>query len=114
MSCRLYYSSMMLLMRSRKERERRRQILLEGQRLIQDALDAGVKPQSIFFSRKESLEALKIPYNTSADIFKLQYKQLQLWSNLTTSPGIVGTVIKCLIEAQVTVLTLDISVQRCV
>lgn len=81
----------MMLLKSKKEREKRNLIMLEGQRLIQDALNAGVKPQSIFFSRKDSLRDLKIPPSVSnIELFKMQYKHIQLWSNLTTSPGIVG------------------------
>ncbi|KAF4531773.1 hypothetical protein B566_EDAN011809 [Ephemera danica] len=59
------FSTLMTMLRSKKDRERKKQIVLEGRRLIQDALDAGIKTHSIFFSNKDSLKELHIPKHTS-------------------------------------------------
>lgn len=66
-------------------------ILLEGKRLIRDALESKCKLHSIIFSRKSLVDYLK-PYlpRTGANIYKIPYKEIQMWSDLTTSPGIMG------------------------
>lgn len=68
-------------------------MLLEGKRLIIDALTAGCKLEYLLFSRKQELEFLK-PFlpKTGSKIYKMPYKEMTMWSNLTTSPGIIGKV----------------------
>lgn len=81
--------------KSRRGRYRTKTILLEGKRLITDALVAGVKPLMILFTRKYIIEDLPIldqyvtPERTV--LHKIPYGQLQNWSSLTTCPGISGT-----------------------
>lgn len=78
----------------RKERYRTKTIMLEGKRLIEDALLAGIKPLMILFTRKKLLENLPLPdYYVSSKktiLRKIPYEYLQDWSNLTTCPGITG------------------------
>lgn len=66
-------------------------MLLEGKRLIKEALLAGCKLQYVLFSRKNDIEDLKqyLP-KTGAKLYKLPYKEMQAWSELTTTPGVMG------------------------
>lgn len=86
----------MIEIKNRKNRLKHERVLLEGKRLIQDALNAGVKPKQIFFSQKKVLEHLCLPENlqnlpVSKTIFyKTPYKMIQLFSNMETSQGIMG------------------------
>ncbi|KAJ8969850.1 hypothetical protein NQ317_017470 [Molorchus minor] len=51
--------SILVEVKSKKEKEKKDLILLEGKRLIKDALNAGCKLEYILFSRKKELEYLK-------------------------------------------------------
>lgn len=66
-------------------------MLLEGKRLIKEALLAGCKLQYMLFSRKEDVEEVKdyLP-KTGAKLYKMPYKEMQAWSELTTTPGVMG------------------------
>ncbi|XP_015593597.1 rRNA methyltransferase 3, mitochondrial [Cephus cinctus] len=81
--------SLMIQIKSRKARTKVDQILLEGHRQIKDALDAGMIPEIIIFSRKTDLMNLPLPHE-GIKIYKVPYKSIQLWSNLTTTPGLMG------------------------
>ncbi|XP_014473986.1 PREDICTED: rRNA methyltransferase 3, mitochondrial [Dinoponera quadriceps] len=81
-------SSLMLKIRTRKNREKHGQILLEGFRIIQDAIQGGAIPRVIFFSRLDDVQRLSFPQNVQ--LYKIPYRTIQLWSTLTTSPGILG------------------------
>lgn len=82
------FSSIMLKVKSRKRREKNDCILLEGKNLIKEALMADLEPVGIFFSRSNMIQDLKVP--DTGKLYKIPYRSIQLWSNLTTSPGIVG------------------------
>jgi len=77
-------------------RRQRSSILLEGKRLIQDALNAGVRPKQIFFSQKRVLENLCLPEElrdlpvSSTIFYKAPYKMIELFSETVTSQGIMG------------------------
>ncbi|XP_025207192.1 rRNA methyltransferase 3, mitochondrial [Melanaphis sacchari] len=89
-------SQAMMSIKNKKNRQQNSSILLEGKRLIQDALNAGVKPKQIFFSQKRVLENLCLPeelreLSVSSTIFyKAPYKMIQLFSETETSQGIMG------------------------
>lgn len=86
----------MINIKNKKKRKQNGSVLLEGKRLIQDALNAGVKPKSIFFSQKRVLEDLRLPDNirdlpvSSTIFYKAPYKMIQLFSETETSQGIMG------------------------
>lgn len=86
----------MIDIKNKKRRKQNSSILLEGKRLIQDALNAGVKPKSIFFSQKNVLEGLYLPENlrdlpvSNTIFYKAPYKMIQLFSETETSQGIMG------------------------
>lgn len=79
----------MLKVKSKKARLKSGLIALEGKRLIENALQQGLQPEMIFYSRRKDIEELK-NLNSEILLYKLPYKDLQLWSDLTTSPGIIG------------------------
>lgn len=82
----------MLMVKSPKARKASNKIFLEGERLISDALKAGAKADSIFFNRIELLNNLPLTKENCSGInlYQINYNQIQLWSDLTTSPGIIG------------------------
>ncbi|XP_012059530.1 PREDICTED: rRNA methyltransferase 3, mitochondrial [Atta cephalotes] len=81
-------SSLMVDVKTKKKRGKNRQMLLEGFRLIEDAIQAGIVPKVIFFSRLSDVLPLSLPKEVK--LYKIPYRTIQLWSNLTTSPGIIG------------------------
>ncbi|KAK9504577.1 hypothetical protein O3M35_010882 [Rhynocoris fuscipes] len=77
----------MLSVKSKKSN----QILLEGRRLIQDAINVGIIPEKIFYTRKKDLDKLNnLEELSGVQLFKIPYKDMQLWSGLTTCPGILA------------------------
>lgn len=81
----------MVMVKSRKLRQRKEFILVEGKRLIKDALEAGCSIQHLMFSRKSDLEYIRhlLPHK-DIHLYKMAYRDIQMWSDLTTSPGIMG------------------------
>ena len=75
---------------NKKHRERHHRIILEGWRLITEALVAKVKPVAIFYTDSRLLHHLntfKLPKNCLAEVSRSTMEGL---SNATTPPGIVG------------------------
>lgn len=82
----------MLTVKSRKLRTRKDCILLEGKRLIRDALEAGCIIENLLFSRKSDLEFVRdVLPKKHVQIYKMIYKDMAMWSDLTTCPGIMGS-----------------------
>ncbi|CAH0701898.1 unnamed protein product [Spodoptera exigua] len=84
-------STLLVKLKSKKERLRLGQTLVEGWRLITDGLEAKCKLKYVIFSRTEELNKLK-PFlpKTGVIFYKVSYKEMQLWSDVETSPGIFG------------------------
>ena len=78
----------MLEVKSKKMREKSNLIFFEGKRVLQEALNAGVAPLLVFFSRKDDISNFTFPEFTK--LYKMPYNELKVWSSLTTSPGIIG------------------------
>lgn len=83
------FSSAMLIAKSKNKKKKRSLIVLEGKRLIKDAIAAGYVPQKVFFSRVKDAADLNLP-NEGVELYKTSYKSISLWSDLTTSPGVLG------------------------
>lgn len=84
-------SQVMLEVKSKKEKEKKDLMLLEGKRLIKEALVANCKLEYILFSQLKDVEYLKSSMpKMGAKLFKMPYKDLQMWSELVTNPGIMG------------------------
>lgn len=87
----LVYSTLLTNLKSKKERLRSRQVLVEGWRLIVDGLEAKCKLNYVIFSRIEDLNKLRVFLpKTGIKFFKIPYKEMELWSNVETSPGLFG------------------------
>lgn len=90
-------------MSSRKFREENQLFVAEGERIVKESLDVGAKPEAIFFTRLSQLVRLtgnesdfgldELCTLNELPLYRAPYKTLQMWSALSTSPGIVGTVI---------------------
>ncbi|XP_061684369.1 rRNA methyltransferase 3A, mitochondrial isoform X2 [Syngnathoides biaculeatus] len=76
--------------RSRTFREHHGKILLEGRRLICDALNAGAVPQSVFFSTPERLRELPLDKLRGATLVKVKFEDIKLWSDLVAPQGVLG------------------------
>ncbi|XP_063239142.1 rRNA methyltransferase 3, mitochondrial isoform X1 [Bacillus rossius redtenbacheri] len=81
------HSNLMSSVKSKKQREKKGYILLEGRRLIADSLAAGVVPRYVFFSRTSDVAGLRLP---ATQLYKIPYKTISLWSDVTTSQGVIA------------------------
>lgn len=81
-------TSLMTKLKARKKREKDNEIILEGQRLITDAIKAGIMPSTILFTDLSDIKEFKSLENVT--FYKVPYKTVQLWSSLTHSPGLLG------------------------
>lgn len=87
--------TLMLLTRSKKHREQKHLLMIEGRRLIEDALDAGIPFKYLFFSRHEKLAEIKDRLHSECDkqmpkIFRVPQHDLTFWSVMTTCPGLIA------------------------
>uniref|UniRef100_H3DFL9 RNA 2-O ribose methyltransferase substrate binding domain-containing protein n=1 Tax=Tetraodon nigroviridis TaxID=99883 RepID=H3DFL9_TETNG len=76
--------------RSRTFREHQGKILLEGRRLICDALDAGAVPQMVFFSTADRLRELPLDKLRRATLIKVKNEDIKVWSDLVTPQGVIA------------------------
>ncbi|XP_026757932.2 rRNA methyltransferase 3, mitochondrial [Galleria mellonella] len=84
-------SNLLVKLKSKKGRNQSGQILVEGWRMIVDGLEAKCNLKYVIFSRTEDLYNLR-PFLPSKGVklYKIPYKQIALWSDVETSPGIFG------------------------
>lgn len=80
----------MQIVKTAKARKANGKILLEGERLMADAMKAGLHTDAIFFSSPELLGRLPLGMHAEAQLYQVHQSAIQLWSELTTSPGIAG------------------------
>lgn len=88
-------SSLMITARSKKRRDKDGQIVIEGRRLILEALSCGLKLNSVIFSQKDELADLKEQFTQAQKLFntkiyKVPHHDLKTWSTLTTPPGLMA------------------------
>lgn len=85
------FSSLLVRLKSKKERLRSGQMLVEGWRLIVDGLEADCVLKYVIFSHIEDLHNLR-PFlpKTGVKFYKIPYKEIELWSDVETSSGILG------------------------
>ena len=76
------------------EKEDSSLILLESKRLIQDAMNAGLYPKTCIFSRLNLLLDLPWDKTKSLELVQIPYKNMKLWTEMSTSPGIMGNILK--------------------
>lgn len=89
-------TTMLITARSKKRRDKDRQIIVEGRRLILEALEGKLQLKSIIFSQKENLAEMKeqvakaLKRNKSSQIYKVPHHDLKTWSTLSTPPGVMA------------------------
>ncbi|XP_068174006.1 rRNA methyltransferase 3A, mitochondrial [Antennarius striatus] len=76
--------------RSRAFREHQGINLLEGRRLISDALNAGASPQMVFFSQVDRLYELPSDKLKRATLVKVKFEDIKIWSELVTPQGVIA------------------------
>ncbi|XP_029373865.1 rRNA methyltransferase 3A, mitochondrial isoform X2 [Echeneis naucrates] len=76
--------------RSRTFREHQGKILLEGRRLICDALVAGANPQMVFFSTVDRLRELPLDKLRRATLVKVKFEDIKLWSDVVAPQGVIA------------------------
>ena len=86
------------LLSSKRARENSDVQVLEGVRLIQDAISRGIEPSVIVFSRVKLLHGLNLPSKSETRLYHLPYTNIKLWTDLTTSPGIMAAIPKSSFE----------------
>uniref|UniRef100_A0A182P411 tRNA/rRNA methyltransferase SpoU type domain-containing protein n=1 Tax=Anopheles epiroticus TaxID=199890 RepID=A0A182P411_9DIPT len=85
------HRDLMMLIGSRKNRERERMLVLEGRRLIMDGYNAGLRLEAIVTSDLKLLADLAFkPKLKGCPIFLVKRQTMMEWSSLTTSPGLIG------------------------
>nr|XP_004667923.1 rRNA methyltransferase 3, mitochondrial [Jaculus jaculus] len=83
-------SNVMTIVKSRPFREKQGKILLEGRRLIADALKAGAVPQVFFFSRLEYIKELPADKLKGVSLIKVKFEDIKDWSDVVAPQGIMG------------------------
>ncbi|XP_077167260.1 rRNA methyltransferase 3, mitochondrial [Paroedura picta] len=83
-------SKVVTIAKSRAFREKHGKILLEGQRLITDALTVGAIPQMLFFSAVEHLRELPAAKLKRASLIKVRFDEIKTWSDVITPQGVIG------------------------
>lgn len=88
-------STLLTTVRSRKRRDKNRQIIIEGRRLITEALQCGLKMEALIFSQKDQLALVKEQVSRSqlergTKIYKVPQHDLKTWSSLVTPPGLMA------------------------
>lgn len=76
--------------RSRTFREHQNKILLEGRRLICDALEAGALPQTVFFSTVDRLKELPLHKLRRASLIKVKFEDIKTWSDVVAPQGVIA------------------------
>ncbi|NWU29935.1 MRM3 methyltransferase, partial [Dyaphorophyia castanea] len=76
--------------KSKKFRDNHGKVLLEGHRLIKDALEAGAVPQTLFFSTVGHLKLLPEAQIKRASLVKVKFEDIKTWSDLVTPQGLLG------------------------
>ncbi|XP_075051145.1 rRNA methyltransferase 3, mitochondrial [Mixophyes fleayi] len=83
-------SKVVTIAKSRKFRDRHGQVLLEGQRLLVDALEAGAVLQTLFFSRLDQLKVLPIEKLRRTNLIKVKFEDIKIWSDVVAPQGLMG------------------------
>ncbi|XP_011497185.1 PREDICTED: rRNA methyltransferase 3, mitochondrial [Ceratosolen solmsi marchali] len=82
-------TSLMMSIKTKKQKNKKNRIIIEGTRLIEEGIKVGLVPEIIIFSRYEDIQNLPIKKNET-QFYKVPYRVIQLWSTLTTTPGVMA------------------------
>ncbi|XP_063300657.1 rRNA methyltransferase 3, mitochondrial [Pelobates fuscus] len=87
-------SKLVTIAKSKKFRDRHGQVLLEGRKLLVDALEAGALLKTLFFSRVEYLKELPSDKLKQAKLIKVKFEDVKMWSDVMSPQGIIGIFLK--------------------
>ncbi|XP_053313306.1 rRNA methyltransferase 3, mitochondrial [Spea bombifrons] len=87
-------SKVVSLAKSKKFRDRHGQVLLEGRRLLWDALEAGSVLKTLFFSRVDHLKELPADKLKNAKLIKVKFEDIKMWSDVVSPQGLIGIVVR--------------------
>lgn len=85
-----WLNTLMLSAKSRKSRAHKRQLLVEGRRLIIEAIQAGLVLDYVLFSDMDQMQLLKEHLSADTKLVKVPQSDLRFWSNLSTCPGLMA------------------------
>uniref|UniRef100_UPI00398F19E5 rRNA methyltransferase 3A, mitochondrial n=1 Tax=Pristiophorus japonicus TaxID=55135 RepID=UPI00398F19E5 len=78
------------IVKSKRFRDQHGKVLLEGRRLITDALGAGAMLQTLFFSTADTLKELPLEKLKGVQLIKVKFEEIKMWSDLVTPQGAMG------------------------
>ncbi|XP_010572255.1 PREDICTED: rRNA methyltransferase 3, mitochondrial [Haliaeetus leucocephalus] len=87
---RLLPRKVVTIAKSKKFRDHHGKVLLEGHRLIKDALEAGAVLQTLFFSTVGHLKELPEAELKRANLVKVKFEDIKTWSDVVTPQGLIG------------------------
>ncbi|XP_078404298.1 rRNA methyltransferase 3A, mitochondrial isoform X1 [Cetorhinus maximus] len=82
------------IVKSKKFRDQHRKILVEGRRLITDALGAGALLQTLFFSTVDNLKELPLEKLKHVKLIKVKFEEIKMWSDLVSPQGVMGIFVR--------------------
>ncbi|XP_019621777.1 PREDICTED: rRNA methyltransferase 3, mitochondrial-like [Branchiostoma belcheri] len=82
-------AKLLVKVKSKKRRDKEGLILLEGKRLIKDAIKAGGILESLFFCHVEDLDGLPLQ-ETTAELYKVKHKDIHDWSDTVTPQKVIA------------------------
>lgn len=84
------FQQLMLLVKSKKHRHIKHQLVMEGRRLILDAIKCGLPLKYLIFSDIEQLKLVAKFAPKDVTCYKVSQGDLSFWSTLTTCPGLMA------------------------
>ncbi|KAG8451765.1 hypothetical protein GDO86_003819 [Hymenochirus boettgeri] len=83
-------SKVVTIAKSKNFRDRHGQVLLEGRRLLMDALEAGAVLQTLFFSRVDNLNEFPQDKLKKVNLVKVKFEDVKIWSDVVAPQGLMG------------------------
>ncbi|XP_014240407.1 rRNA methyltransferase 3, mitochondrial isoform X1 [Cimex lectularius] len=81
-------SEIMQKVKSKNQRKKSGLILIEGFRQLKEVMQLQEKPLMVFFSQTKDIQ--DIQFDASTKLYKMPYNELKVWSDVTTSQGIIA------------------------
>ena len=76
--------------KTKTDRDSNQEIVLEGKKLITDALEVGAKLKVLYFTKLEKVEELPTELFGDAKLYKVLFRHLKLWSDVDNPQGLLG------------------------
>ena len=87
------------ILSSKRDRAESDSVVLEGVTMIKEALSHGHVPSVIVFSREKLLWRLELEAKLKSKLYHIPFNNIKMWTDLTTSPGIMAAFSKHDIQA---------------